>query len=209
MRFKNRKEAGKLLAEALIQYYGNAVVYALPRGGVVLGAEIAQALHVPLDIIVTRKIGHPLDPEYAIAAVAEDGHLIANESELEKVNTQWLTMEKKNQMREARRRRELYLTGIKKNHASGKVCILVDDGVATGLTLRLGILELREHYKPEKIVVAVPVVSTSVAGIIKREADELVALDIDEAYLGAVAAYYEDFPQVEDEEVISIMARHI
>lgn len=209
MYFSNRAEAGRLLAEKLSHYKGKeVVVYALPRGGVVTAVEIGLQLNAPVDLIIARKIGHPAAPEYAIAAVAEDGHMIGSEKEISLVDPAWLELEKDRQRAEARRRREMYLGGRAPISATGKVAILVDDGVATGLTLRMGIVELR-HCHPERLVVAVPVVPKSTATLLRSEVDELVALDVpeDHAYLGAVGAYYDDFTPVEDAEVIELMGR--
>ena len=210
MRFANRTEAGRLLAERLVSYKDkNVIVYGLPRGGVVTAVEIARFLHAPLDLIIARKITHPNSPEYAIAATAENGHIVGTRSELELVDKEWLENEIEKERREAKRRKETYLHGKTMRSPEGKIAILVDDGVATGLTLRVGILELR-HHNPQKLVVAVPVVSKSTFEILKKEADEIISLEMpsDDEFLGAVGSYYEDFDQVEDEEVISILAAH-
>ncbi len=208
MYFKNRTEAGKLLAKALRKYKNkNVVVCALPRGGVVVGVEIARELHAPLDLIITRKIGHPHQPEYAIAATAENGHVVGVQKELESVDQEWLKEEIERQRREAKRRREKYLQGKAEIQVEGKIAILVDDGIATGLTMRVGILELKQRH-PKRIVVAVPVVSKTTADLLKKEAGgEIVALDIpsDDVFLGAVGAYYDEFFPVEDEEVIAML----
>lgn len=209
MRFTDRQDAGRRLAEALEKYRGSdVVVYALPRGGVVAGSEIARALGAPLDLIITRKIGHPLQPEYAIAAIGENGSMLDTARELEAADTRWLEEEKNRQQQEIGRRHKTYLGGREAIPAEGKIAILVDDGIATGLTMRVGILELK-HRHPEKIVVAVPVAPASIADLIRSEADELVALDIpaDSEYLGAVGAYYDDFPQVTDREVIGFLEK--
>ncbi len=210
MRFADRHDAGRRLAAVVLAKYrgSDVVVYALPRGGVVTGFEIARSLGAPLDLIITRKIGHPLQPEYAIAAVGEDGSMLGTERELEAIDAHWLEEEKKRQQKEIKRRHEVYLGGREAIPAEGKIAILVDDGIATGLTMRVGILELK-HRHPKKIIVAVPVAPASTADLIRSEADELVALDIpaDGEYLGAVGAYYDDFQQVEDEEVISLINR--
>lgn len=205
MRFKNRLEAGKKLAEALAKYKGaELVVYALPRGGVVLGREIAQELGAPLDLIITRKIGHPLQSEYAVCAVAEDGDLICNEAERPLLNEQWLRGEIEREREEARRRREIYLRNRRPVSAKNKTAIVVDDGIATGLTMQLAIREVK-HNEPERIVLAVPVIPAEIAKKFKKEVDEVVTLDTPELYLGAVGAYYDEFPQVEDEEVIKLL----
>ena len=205
--FKNRIEAGLLLARKLNKYKGkNVVVYALPRGGVAGAAEIANYLNAPLDLIITRKIGHPYQPEYAIAATAENGHIVGESDVLASIDSEWLKKAVQQQRFEAKRRREKYLQGRKEISVKDKIAILVDDGVATGLTIRAGITELK-HGHPEKIVIAVPVVSQSIANILKKESDELIALDIpaDGEFLGAVGAYYDEFPSVKDEQVIAIL----
>src|SRR3989344_4029036 len=191
MYFKDRPEAGRLLARALKKYKGkDVIVYALPRGGVVTALEIARYLHAPLDLIIARKIGHPYSPEYAIAAIAENGHIVSERGELASVDEKWLTEAIERERQEVTRRRKKYLKKIKEISAKGKIAILVDDGVATGLTLRVGIVELI-HRHPKKIVVAVPVIQKSTANIIKAEADELVTLQrpSDDKFLGAVGAY--------------------
>ena len=210
MRFANRTEAGQLLAEKLGKFKGkDVVVYALPRGGVVTAVEIARYFSSPLDLIIARKITHPNNPEYAIAAIAENGHIVGTQSELNLVDKEWLKEEIDKERQEVKRRKQKYLHGKDIHSPEGKIAILVDDGVATGLTLRVGILELR-HHNPQKLVVAVPVVSKSTFEVLKKEVDEIISLETpsDDEFLGAVGSYYENFDQVEDEEVISILAAH-
>lgn len=207
MHFTDRVSAGKLLAKALKTYRGkDVVVYALPRGGVVTGLEIAKYLHAPLELIIARKIGHPYQSEYAIAATSENGDVVGSKEKIESVDTVWFEQEIKKQRKEAKRRREVYLAGRDTIAIKGKTAILVDDGIATGLTMRAGIQELK-HRHPKKIVVAVPIIPESTADILKKEVDEVVALAIpsDDIFLGAVGAYYDDFSQVSDEEVIAIL----
>lgn len=206
MRFKDRTEAGTLLASRLLKYKNKAVVYGLPRGGTVIAREIALKLNSPLSLIVTRKIGHPTQPEFAIGAIAADGDFIGNEEEIKLVNKEWLEKEKEIERAEAKRRQEKYLGSVIHFFSKDKVTILVDDGVATGYTIRLGIIELR-HIFPKKIIVATPVIPFDISLIIKREADELSALLIPQnnKFLGAVGAYYDRFPQVEDTSVINII----
>jgi predicted phosphoribosyltransferase len=206
MIFKDRIEAGQKLADKLAQYKGKeAIIYALPRGGVVLGKEIKEKIGGTLDLLIIRKVGHPYDPEYAVGAVAEDGHTILNEKERKQIDESLLKGIIEKEQKEARRRREAYLSGKPSVPAAGKIAILVDDGVATGLSMELAIDELR-HQKPEKIIVAVPVIPIDVAEKFRQKADELIALDIPSVYLGAVGAYYSDFPQIEDAEVIKILS---
>ncbi len=205
MRFSNRREAGQQLAEALEHLRGQVgVVYALPRGGVHLGVEIARYLGLPLDLLIPRKIGHPAQPEYAICAVPESGERVCNPQEEQRVDPQWLEQAEQQERAEARRRREVYCGQRQAPDAEGKLAIIVDDGIATGLTMRAAI---RDAYQrdPAKVVVAIPVVPPSTADHLRQEVDELVALDIPEQYLGAVGAYYDHFPQVSDNEVIEMM----
>jgi len=204
MRFKDRAEAGRRLAEALRSYRGEgAVIYALPRGGVVLGYEISKELEAPLDLVITRKIGYPGNEECAVCAVAEDGHMICDQSVVHLLDKEWLKGQADKEMQEARRRREVYLKGREHLSANGRTAIIVDDGVATGLTIILAIREIK-HQNPKKIIVAVPVASVDASERVREEADELVALEVP-LYFQAVGAHYQSFPQLVDEEVIRIM----
>ncbi|MEK7509130.1 MAG: phosphoribosyltransferase family protein [Patescibacteria group bacterium] len=202
--FRDRTEAGKLLARALEAYRTSAVVLALPRGGVVLGYEVAHALGVPLDIVVSRKIGHPLHPEYAIGVVDERGERILNELEAAGVDQDWLAEESKRQQEEAARRVKLYRGGRPPAVLAGKVVILVDDGIATGLTMQLAVRSIRQQ-RPEKIVVAVPVAPSESLQMLAQEGAEVVVLEPPEDFAGAVGAHYERFEQVEDDEVIKLL----
>jgi predicted phosphoribosyltransferase len=206
-RFKDRYEAGRELAEALAQHKKeDVVIYALPRGGVILGYEVAKRLEAPLEVIITRKVGHPFSPEYGICAVAEDGCITCNEKEVAYIDPTWFKEEVERERHEARRRREAYLRGHTPVSAKGKTVILVDDGVATGLTFLLSIKELK-HQEPKRIIAAIPVAPLTAAEKIRTEVDELVALDVPRHFLGAVGAYYEEFPPVEDEEVIEVLEK--
>lgn len=212
MVFKNREEAGKKLAEKLEKYKQSfsankgkdVVIYALPRGGVVLGVEIAKKLQAPLDLLIIRKIGHPFNPEYALCATSENAHMVCNEEELAGVDKEWFQNEAAKERQEAKRRREVYLARRKLIPAKGKTAIIVDDGVATGLTIFAAILEIK-HQETKKVVVAVPVAPPETADQIKSKVDEFVALEVPEVFLGAIGSYYEYFPQVTDEEVIRLM----
>jgi len=204
MRFANRQDAGRQLAEALQKYRNSdAVVYALPRGGVVLGYEVARALNIPLDIVVARKIGHPLESEYAICAVNENGDVVCNESEKRAVNKDWLDKAIDSERQEARRRREVYLAGTSHIPAKDRVALVIDDGIATGLTVRVAVIGLKKE-EPKKIIVAVPVASSGVKETLSRDTDEVIILE-EEDSIGAVGAYYDDFPQVTDEEVVNLL----
>ena len=204
--FKDRAEAGQKLARKLESYRGkDALVLALSRGGVVLGAEIAQALALSLDIIVTRKIGHLSNPEYAIGAVDEEGFSIWNQAEAVALNPKWLRAETAKQQAEARRRSTLYRQGRLPHHLDDKTVIIVDDGIATGLTMRLAVQAVRKTGA-QKIVVAVPIAPPEAVLELKSEgADEVVMLEPPETFSGAVGAHYQEFEQVGDKEVIRLL----
>lgn len=205
MHFRDRVEAGEKLAQALKKYQGlDAVIYALPRGGVVVGAQIARELNLPLDLIIIRKIGHPFSPEYAICAIGTNGHMVCNEEEVKEIDKAWFEKKIEEERKEAKRRQETYLKGKKGLSAKGKIAIVVDDGIATGLTAETAILEVK-HQKPQKIVLAAPVIPPDVAQKFRSEDIEVIALDEPKEFLGAVGAYYDYFPQVGDEEVINLM----
>lgn len=210
MYFRDRRDAGRQLAQLLEKYKGiDAVVYALPRGGIVLAEEIANFLDAHIDLILAHKIGHPHQPEYAIGAVSESGHLIGNPHELELFGKEWLETAKQKQMDEIKRKRLLYLKGRKEIPVKGKIAIIVDDGIATGLTMQAGILELKDRH-PKKIVVAVPVSPMDTANLIKSMADDFVSIVVpgNFEFLGSVGAYYDQFDQVDDSEVIEILDRY-
>jgi putative phosphoribosyl transferase len=204
MIFKDRTDAGRQLAGALARYRGHdAVVYALPRGGVVIGAGIAQALDIPLDLIIVRKVGHPFCPEYAIAAVAEDGHMMTNRVEVESIDQQWFDERVRSGQQEARRRRQLYTRGRSPISAAGKIAIIVDDGLATGLTMFAAIQEIG-HFQPLKVVVAVPVAPPEAIEKLKAVVDDVVALHVTPDFR-AIGSFYLQFGQVTDDEVIQLM----
>jgi putative phosphoribosyl transferase len=210
MYFKNRQDAGIQLAHLLEDYIGkDVVVFALPRGGIIPAEEIATFLHAPLSLILAHKIGHPFQPEYAIAAVSESGHLVGSSAELDAAGEEWLEQAKMKEMEEIKRKRKLYLSDKKDIPLEGKIAMIVDDGVATGLTMQAGILELRDR-NPKKIIVVVPVAPRSTATKLKNMADDLVAVEIpdDNEFRGFVGAYYDEFYQVEDAEVIRILRKY-
>jgi predicted phosphoribosyltransferase len=205
--FRDRKDAGQQLARALVHYKDQpVVVFALPRGGVPLGVEIARFLNAPLDLIVVRKIGHPLQPEYAIGAVAEDGYVVWGTDEIGNLDDRWRHEAAMAEKQEAQRRRTLFTSDRAPVPIRDKTAIIVDDGLATGLTMRAAIHEVRERG-PQKLVVAVPVAAVETAQKIRPEVDELVVLHLPE-WFGAVGAFYEHFEQLTDDEVIAMLNYH-
>ncbi len=204
--FTDREDAGRQLAKKLERYRGgNGIVLALPRGGVVTGYEVAEALKLPLDIIAVRKIGHPSSPEYAIGAVDEKGTMILNEAETAALDQGWLSEEIGRQKKEAERRSTVYREKRMPADLAGKTAIVVDDGIATGLTMRLAVRSVKAQ-KPETIIVAVPVAPPESLRALKEEgADDVIVLEPPEEFMGAVGAHYARFEQVEDEEVIRLL----
>ena len=204
--FKDRSDAGRQLAEKLALYRGKeAVVLALPRGGVVTGFEIARVLSLPLDIVAVRKVGAPDNPEYAIGAVGANGTVILNDAEAATIDKTWLAGEIAAQKKEAQRRSRVYRAGKKSLDITGKTAIIVDDGIATGLTMRIAVRSAKAE-KAGKIVVAVPVAPPEAVHALSEEgADEVIVLEPPEEFLGAVGAHYIRFEQVEDDEVIRLM----
>ncbi|MEK7461575.1 MAG: phosphoribosyltransferase family protein [Patescibacteria group bacterium] len=202
--FKNREEAGKLLAKRLKNYAKkDVVVYALPRGGVVVAAEVARVLNVPLDILTARKVGHPDFPEFAIAAVGQNGYVVKNKEAASSIGEDKFEKLVEDAQIEARRRHGLYLKGIRIPEGAGKIAIVVDDGLATGLTVRAALSDLKPH-KPKKIVLAVPVAPDTAADIMADEVDDFVCLYLDPNFV-SISTYYEEFSQISDEIVIELL----
>lgn len=207
MIFKDRIEAGQKLALALEKYkrQKEVIILALPRGGVVVGFEVAKALDLPLDLVVPRKIGAPGNPEFAIGAITEDGEGIFNEEVIRDygISKEYLDKIIEEEKKEAQRRLKIYRGERASLNLVGKTIILIDDGIATGLTMRAAIKSIKVK-NPKKIVVAVPCGAKDSINQIKKEVDEVVCLDAP-IFFGAVGAFYENFEQTTDEEVVNLM----
>jgi len=204
--FKDRRDAGTQLAERLKEYIGqeNMLVLALPRGGVVTGVEIANRLKAPLDVLIVRKIGHPWQPELAVGAISETGCIVYNEDVVAStgVTKDYLRGEAARQREEIARRQQLYRGGQKLMGLRGKTVILVDDGVATGATMKAAVETLKRQQVG--IIVAVPVAPSYTAAELQRMVDVFVCLDIPEDFM-SVGSYYEDFRQVTDADVTQLL----
>ncbi|MBI3671443.1 phosphoribosyltransferase [Candidatus Azambacteria bacterium] len=207
MIFKDRKEAGEKLAEKLRNYANkkDTVVLGLPRGGVVVAFEAAQKLNLPLDILVPRKIGLPQDPEMAIGAIAEGFDGIFNNEIIKELNIskEEIKNEVKKEKEEMARRLKLYRGEKPPLDLKGKTAIIVDDGIATGYTMLASIFSAKAKGA-KKVIVAAPVIALDTIGKIKKESDELVYLDAPEIFW-SVGMFYEDFPQIEDNEVMRLL----
>ncbi|MDI6816702.1 MAG: phosphoribosyltransferase [Actinomycetota bacterium] len=207
--FKDRVDAGKTLAKRLLQYEDtDAVVLAIPRGGVVVGYEVARALNLKLDVVIPRKIGAPGNPELAIGAVVTRDHPMINRTLVSQLNipASYIESEIENQLREIERRRELYLGGRPPHGVKGQVVLLVDDGLATGYTALAAIRAVKQE-EPDKLVLAVPVAPRDTYEMLKNEVDEIVCVEVHELFF-AVGQFYEVFTQTTDEEVTEILSEH-
>lgn len=205
--FKDRHEAGQRLAQQLLHYRSakDTMLIALPRGGVVVGYDISLALGLPLDVLITRKLGTPSNPELAMGALAETGYVHMNEDVIRHyhVTTAELDEETRRQESEIHRRIQRYRGGRALPSLKGQTIILVDDGIATGATFfaSLGALIKSEAAR---IVAAVPVAPPRIVAELKTLVDEVVVLHKSEWFFG-IGQFYERFPQVEDEEVITCL----
>lgn len=207
MMFLDRRDAGLQLAEKLEKYKGvkGALVLGLPRGGVVTALEIARSLSVPLDVLIVRKIGFPREPELAIGAVSETGAVVLNRNIVSygNVSEDYLEKEISAQKREIDRRKGLYRGGKGIEKLQGKLVILVDDGLATGATMKAAIVTLKEEGIA-RIVAALPVSPTDTANDLKAMVDEFVCLHVTSDFM-SVGQFYRDFTQVTDDEVRGIL----
>jgi predicted phosphoribosyltransferase len=208
MPFADRAEAGKRLAAALEKYRdARPAVLALPRGGVPVGAEIAAALGAPLDLVLVRKIGLPGQPELAMGAVVDGDRpiVVRNEDVMHAVGVSQAGFDAvcRAEMKEIERRRRRYMAGRAPVDVSGRTAIVVDDGVATGATMRSALRAVRTRG-PAGLVLAVPVAPTDTLSAMQGEADAIVCLE-SYPFFGAIGAYYRDFDQLGDEEVIALL----
>ena len=199
---KDRIEAGLLLSEKLKKYKNsNTIVLAVPRGGVPVAAVIAKSLHLPLDIVLSKKIGHPHNKEFAIGAVSIDSMIIDEHPDVPKEYIEKETIRLRKLMQE---KYEIYMGNRTPLAIKDKNIIVVDDGIATGNTLLVSINMLRKR-NPAKIIVAVPVIPYDTVPVFEKNTDEFVYL-IASKYFRGVGGFYEDFNQVEDDEVINLLS---
>jgi putative phosphoribosyl transferase len=207
--FRDRVAAGRALARALDHYADarDALVLALPRGGVPVAFEVAQALHLPLDVFVVRKIGMPGNEELALGALAAGAPPVLNEELVQMlgVTPAAIAAATDKERGEVARRERAYRDELPPPVLKDRVLIVVDDGLATGATMRAAVRALRQQA-PARIVVAVPVCSREARAELSAEADEMVCLEAPESFY-AVSVWYDEFPQTSDEEVRSLFAR--
>ena len=210
MPFLDRADAGRRLARALVHLLPDKpVVLALPRGGVPVAAELAQALHAPLDLVIARKIGTPMQPEVAMGAVVDgDAPIVLRNEDIiryARVSEDEFRVIANAEIAEIERRRGRYLAGRPSVDVHDRVVVLVDDGIATGATVRAAIRAVRRRH-PARMILALPVGPTAVVEQLRRDVDELVCLEVHDRFT-SVGGFFVDFRPTSDEEVLAALAR--
>lgn len=206
-KYANRYEAGKMIASQLLKYakHADALVLALPRGGVPVASEIAKILSIPLDIFVVRKLGVPNHEELAMGAIASGGTIVFNENILSQLHIPASAIQPviESEQKELERRELVYRGQRPFPRLKDKSIILVDDGIATGATMRAAIKAIKQQ-KPKKIILAVPVAAATTIDELSNDVDEVICpLKPDDMF--AVGAWYDDFSQTSDEEVFNLL----
>jgi predicted phosphoribosyltransferase len=209
MLFRNRVDAGAKLARALMQLKGkDVVVLGIPRGGVVVANEVANALRAPLDIVVTRKIEAPGEPEYALGAVTQEGDVIMDRQAAESLGASSAYLD--NQIRvkreEVKERMQMLRGDAPYPTLEGKVVVIVDDGIATGSSVSAAVMSVKKR-KPKEIIVAVPVAPVDAVQSLSEDGTKVVCLETPGPFL-AIGEFYGDFEQVEDMEVKRILSQN-
>ena len=205
--FENREDAARQLSKALLTYKGQQpLVLSIPRGGVPLGRIIADDLGGDLDVVLVRKLGAPFNPEFAVGSIGESGQIfVADYAQRAGAEAAYLAGEADKQLATIRRRRAQYAAVAPSVNAQGRTVIIVDDGLATGATMRSALAEIRS-CQPARLICAVPVASAEAAAYIRSECDHFVCLSVEADFQG-VGQFYRDFAQVSDEEAVALLAR--
>lgn len=210
MIFINRFDAGTRLGgllSAVLTKDDKPVVYALVRGGAVVGDAVAEVLDAPFDVVLVRKIGHPNWPEYAIGAIAGDDEPVYNQAEVEQLNRLQLAVIVARERKTIAERQAIYFDTHKPISARNKTAILVDDGIATGLTAEAAVKYIR-HQSPKQLIIAIPVGADDAIEELKTLVDKVVVIDDPANFAGAVSRHYQSFDQVSDAEVIKLLNKH-
>lgn len=206
MEFIDRNDAGRRLAEVInVEDSYNTVILALPRGGIPLAIEISRKLGAVMDVIIAKKIAHPYQREYAIGAMAEKGEPMFNEREKERIDPDWLVEEISRVKLEIQSRRKFYDPLLTQQTLEGKDILIVDDGIATGLTMFAAIKAL-EEAKPHSVAVAVPIIPKDTYDVLEKLVDKVFYNEVPERFLGSVGAYYQQFPQLTNDEIRMMLA---
>jgi putative phosphoribosyl transferase len=205
--FRDRVEAGKKLAEALKEFEGKElVVLGIPRGGVVVANEVAEALGAPLDVVITRKIGAPGEPEYGLGAVTQEGDVVLDKRAADAVGAtrEYLDAQVRQKKEEVRERMERFRGETPYPSLKGKVVIIVDDGIATGSSVEAAVMSVKKR-DPREVIVAVPVAPPDTVESLRADGNQVVCLETPGVFF-AIGQFYQRFDQVEDSEVRRILA---
>lgn len=208
--FEDRREAGKKLAAELEKFTKEKVmVLAIPRGGVVVGYEIAKKLHAPLDVIVPRKLRAPNQPELAIGAITEDGNMILNEQIVNSLNVtnDYIEIESRRQQLEIQRRLQAYKEEQKIPDLTGFQVIVVDDGIATGATMKAALSSVRKRGA-KSVILAIPVAPSKSLKILEKAADEIICL-FSPNFFFAIGQFYRNFEQTSDKKVKELLKKNM
>jgi putative phosphoribosyl transferase len=208
-RFVDRESSGRALAQKLLKYKGtpDLLIIGLPRGGLVVAYEVARTLQAQLDVFIVRKLGAPYQPELAVGAIAEGGMLLLNDAIVNylSISKEFIEQTAREQMVELERRQKLYRGNRPMPRIAGRTVIVVDDGLATGATMKVAVRALKRK-EPSKLVIAVPVGAASTCQELKEEADELICLMAPESF-SAVGAWFENFEQITDLQVRELLQK--
>lgn len=204
--FEDRKEAGIKLAKKLIKFnFDNPIILAIPRGGVIVGSELAKGLKIPLNIILVRKLGYPKEPEFGFGAISENNSTYFSERILSdyKLSDEDIYEVKSKEKKELERRIKIYRKGKLLPNLKNRIVILVDDGLATGVSAIVAIMSIKKE-KPKELIFATPVAASTTADEISKSVDEFVCL-IQDSGFRAIGNYYKNFNQVSDTEVLDLL----
>lgn len=206
--FKDRVDAGEILANTLSKYAAeNPLVLGLPRGGVPVAFEVAKALKAPLDVFIVRKLGVPGHEELAMGAIATGDVRVLNESVIEylHISKEAIATETRKEKEELKRRERVYRSGRDPVNVANRTVLLIDDGIATGSTIKAAIAALKKQ-KAGKIIVGVPVAPSSTIEELKKEVDDLVCISTPDLFM-AISVWYDEFPQTTDEQVRELLKK--
>ncbi len=207
MIFNNRHEAGIKISDKLLEYNNNKnlVIIAIARGGVEVAFPVCTKFKLPMQITIARKIGAPLNSELAIGAVSEENDLVLNNNIIEDydISQEYIESQAKKEQQEIKRRLKKYRPNKNLTDLNGKIVIVIDDGVATGATMKV-IIKLIKKRKINKLIIAVPVTASDTMREIKKECDEFISLYVPD-YFQAVGSFYQDFQQITDKQVCQLI----